>query len=332
MGSCNTVSFGHPGAFELAFGRAVARQCGASWRKYELDSAHYTASQLPKLVRAGCGMTPLQHLHLSSALRQFPQGQSQVLIGYMGDPVAGADAEEKCNAVNADGAVAAMFAKAGITQHAAAELFGRHTVECIVDDLQRMFRDAISENPAEAFLEYYFIVERQSKLVTHIFNHLHWSGHGLGFPFMDGEWARFFLALPPALRANRSLFQKSLCAQRPDLARIPSTAGFAPFTASAPYRRCADLAAKYWNRACTASQRISGYRFSLPNPFATELQGAILRGPLHHQLLQSVEKLRTADLLSAPLADFLISQKSLHRPWIGFRAISTAHCLEEETT
>ena len=327
---CRTVSFGQPGALEIQYGRSVAERCGVPWRSYALNADHYTGADLQETIRAGCGMTPLQHLHLSSALRQLPRGPSQVPIGFMGDPIAGADSLEKSDTVNADGAVAIMFRKAGLTAKAAAGLFGRETADEIANDIARIYRDATAANPIEAFLEYYFIVERQSKLVTHIFNHLQWSGHGLGFPFMDGEWARFFLSLPPELRAGRTLFKRSLALQRPDLAGIPSTADFATLDAAPLFQQGARFAARNWNRICTLSQRMSGYRYSLPNPFATELQGVVLRGPLKDQLARSIGQLCESGLISDALAVYLKAERTYQHPWTGMRAISAALCLEEE--
>jgi hypothetical protein len=324
---CSTVSFGQPGALEIRFGRAVAAKCGVPWRSYELNAAHYADDELARSVRAGGGMTPLQHLHLFSTLQPCANEPAQILIGFMGDPVAGADSYETGDAASA---IALMFKKAGLTIRAAIELFGRQTVEGIVSDIESLYRDATAENPKEAFLEYYFIVERQSKLVTHIFNHLHRSGHSLGFPFMDGAWARFYLSLAPKLRANRSLFKRTLTVQRPDLARIPNSADFGSIAGPRLLRGCTNLLARNWNRTCTLSQRLSGYRYSLPNPFAAELQGVVLRGPLHRRLGVSIEKLRESGLVSDALAECLSGTRSFRHPWTGFRAISAAHCLEED--
>jgi hypothetical protein len=328
---CIALSFGQPGALELSIGKTIADLRGAAWKGYELTDGHYT-SVLASTMRDGCGMTPLQHLHLFSALSHFALMPSQLLIGFMGDPITGADAGERSGAADGAHAATAMFRKAGLTILTATHWFGRETVDAMVSDLEWLFRDATSLNPLEAFYEYYFIVERQSKLITHIFNYLHWRGHSLGFPFMDGDWARFYLSLPPLWRANRCLSKRALIWQSPDLAQIVSTADFAPVTAPPILRALLKYASRTWSRATTLSQRASGYRYSLPNPFATEQQGVVLRRALKPRLDAAVKDLLDAGVLSDVLADKLRNGSSLTKPWMGFRAITAADCLEERTT
>ena len=320
---CSAVSFGQQYSLEMPIGRVVARACGVPWTRYILNANHYTRD-FTEAIYEGYGLLPLQHLHLYSALLQCAFEPSQVLTGFMGDPVAGADAHHTSDILNKDQAVKAMLLKAGLTIERVEELFGSETVAGIVNDIEWLFEDVTSHNSSSSFWEYYFIVERQSKLITHIFNTLNFAGHILGFPFMDGEWARFYLSLPPKFRVKRYLFRNVLKLQRPDLARIMSTDNFASITASPFLQEYSRHTSVWLNRICTLSQRITGYRYSLPNPFATELQGVILRGTMKERLAIAVDELFAYGLLSDSLSKMLRGKYCLRYPGAGFRTITLA--------
>jgi len=322
------ISFGHAHSFELLYARRVADTFCVPWRRYVLDRQHYLGD-FTKVYLLSAGISHLMHCHGIGAIKNQTDGKGQVLTGFMGDPVQGADCCLYPEITSADKAVDHLLKKALPRGDSVLEFFPQDVVDGIREDISKIYGDCAAKNDSASFDEYYFVVERQSKLITHIFNSMLPYCDSISFPFMCGDWARFFLSLAPSLRINRYIYKLSLAKRFPKLTSIPDTSNYVPMAMSG---RCAQI--RHIQRHITSSsqrilQTVTKGLMSFPNPFQTENLPYIINKVLHCKLEQATENLIKLGLMNKSLSTIikprLFPKLSCHA---AYRVISLNQLLE----
>jgi hypothetical protein len=306
----------------------VADVLGVPWHRYVLDKQHYL-KDFTQIYLSSAGVSHLMHCHGVGAICGELPGHRQVVTGFMGDPVQGADCCINADIVSADKAVDHLFTKALPRGDLVKGLFSSDIVDGIRDDISKIYNECIEKNDSTSFDEYYFIVERQSKLITHIFNSMLPYCDSIGFPFMCGDWARLFLSLPQPLRVNRHIYKLSLAKRFPELVTIPDTSTYSPITKSARTVHIRRIQRRITSSSQRVLQAATKGRISFPNPFQTENVPYMITSVLHHRLKQATENLVKRGLInesiSAILKPRLLPRLSCHA---AYRVISLNQLLE----
>jgi len=314
-----SVGYGHRLSLELVYSRAAARIAGIPWRAYPLDRTHFERSFLTVVGPAGV-MTHRMHCHTTGAVMSSEPESALVLPGFMGDPVQGARAGTVQQTTSIAACTPYLLKKYRQSEASLSEMFPPEVRDGVLGDLEWLVRDATALHEPAQFDEYFFVVERQSKVITHIFNAFATGDVRLAFPYMDGAWARLFLSLYPALRLRRGLFIRALGRVSPRLMELPAVAsGLGPTSAT--------LLAQI-SRLQQIVEKTSLGKFSLPDPCQTENVRHVLRTVLASKLRRCVRNLAASGLISSAVAAEVDSVRyerlDAHA---GFRLISLAEVL-----
>ena len=159
----SSVTFGHSASYELVFGRRVANVLQVPWHRYLLNAAHYLTDFTP-VYSNSAGLSHLMHCHIVGAVQSTAERADQVIVGFMGDPVAGADCDVYTKVSSPEMAVTHLLARSGQTLDSIGHMFSPSIAEFIQDDIRGIYDDCVQNNEPLQFDEYYFVVERQSKI------------------------------------------------------------------------------------------------------------------------------------------------------------------------
>ena len=319
-----TVSFGHARSYDLSYAKLVADKLSVPIQQHILDEEHYQ-SDFAQFYSISGGIYHLMHCHLVASMLKVRESDRQVLVGFMGDPVAGADAGCDHSVDSPEAAVQHMLHRGGHTIKSLQSCFSREIADGIIKDIEHLYQDCLRKNPPAYFDEYYFVVERQSMLITHLFNSLLSIVDSIGFPFMDGNWARFYLNLSPTFRSKRALYKASLVKGFPELSFIPSTSSYTTLTASERIIQLKYLEQRLVRRTQSVIELLSNGRLSIPNSFQTENLPFILNTVLASGLNHAALDLHDRGFLSQHFVQYLSQRhfSARHVP-AAFRVISLA--------
>lgn len=325
--AASAVGYGHRHSLELVYSRAVARTLSIPWHGYHLDRQHFERSFLSVVDPAGV-MTHRMHCHMVGAVTCIELKPVVLLPGFMGDPVQGARSGKEQRTTSAASCAVYLLEKYRQSENSVAEMFPADVRDEILHDLSWLVRDATTLHEPTQFDEYFFVIERQPKLITHIFNALSTNQIKLAFPYMDGAWARFFLSLEGRWRHQRGLFRTSLSRAAPLIADLPSVATGGVVSSWSQ----GQLSLMFLVHRVAQLQRIvetcSLGMLSLPDPCQTENVRHVLRTVLLSKLRRSITHLRESGLISSAVADEVESvQYKRLDAHAGFRLISLAEVL-----
>jgi hypothetical protein len=219
--------------------------------------------------------------------------RSHVLIGFMGDPVAGAECGHRFEGRTAEEGATQLLAAQGYSLRDVEMFFPRTIAQQILEDVEHLWQECLLRNSVEAFAEYYFCVERQAKLIAHIFNMIPMAAATLSFPYLDGDWARFFHSLHPRHRVRRRIHRLAISIGVPRLDQIGDTSPHGGFV----HRR--QRALRHFQSAVEVA---SGGRWTIPNPYQTENLPAVVNQFLRPILIPALAALRRDCLVTSALA------------------------------
>lgn len=222
VGDIFSYTFQKGWSYESYCGRRVARSIGAKHKTFELGARCYR--QVARVVIANTGgLVTGMHSHgiycceelLDEPLRGRPR-----IFGYFGDPVCGAMAQL------AGGDIVGANPDSLLKSYqwtAFPELLVRFRNEILGDLTQTWDAFIRSGSPSHCFLEFWKIQQRQNNLINQLF-HYHRAHHGVQvwMPFIDREFADYFISLPEGLRENRNLFKTLVRKIYPEVFKLPS--------------------------------------------------------------------------------------------------------------
>lgn len=216
----HSFTFGNYRNKELCIGERVARRLRVSWQPIELKPKDYLEFGRRVVVLTEGLSTPM-HMHLFSALSALSYRDMPVLHGYMGDPVAGADAT--CR-VQSDSAARAVedFLKMGAMSHPVWQWLSSENRDSVREDLYRLAKECGRLNHIKRFPEYFHNVERQASLIAHVFSPVEIL-QPIVRPFANRTFMEFFGALPQEMRVGRRLFKVIARRLFPDIFNLPDT-------------------------------------------------------------------------------------------------------------
>jgi hypothetical protein len=278
------------------------------------------------MARSGV-MSHRMHCHTAAAVMSvIDEGQWLVATGFMGDPIQGARAGVTTETTSEEQCITYLLNKYRQTRESFERMFPTATKAGILEDLRWLFRDTTSRHEPRQFDEFFFVVERQPKLITHIFNAFMRPNVRLAYPYMDGQWARFFLGLAQSHRSGRTLFVDSLRIVAPSLWVLPSLGGGAISTR--PKHALINSTRERINLLQKAVECVSFGRLSMPDPCQTENVRHILRTILRGHVRTVVRHLRADGLLPEGVANEVHSLTYRHLDaFAGYRLISLADVL-----
>lgn len=209
-------------SFESWCAKKVAKRLNTQHNLFNLNQECYR-DFAPKTAKLSGGFVTAMHTHgiycceelLPVELRPMPR-----MFGFFGDPVTGAMTES---------------IEDGMKSATPASLLAKYSA-CLFPDLLKEFEEEIlsdldetyaafqeSSSPEHCFHEFWKIQQRQSNLITHLFNY-HRCHHSVAViePFIQREFIDFFLRLPLDLRFNRTLFKRVTKNMFPDIFSLPS--------------------------------------------------------------------------------------------------------------
>lgn len=315
-----SVSFGAPGSLELRFGGAIAERLGLPWDHHVLDRRHYLDVVGWDLGEAGGGMSHAMHAHVLAAVAKLPDaGNSQVLIGFMGDPAAGAECGHEPPVRDAASSLHRLLVEHGYTAADLERCFSHEVAAAILGDLESMRDECIVANTEGELAEYYFCVERQAKLITHVFSAISLTGDLPGYPYLDGGWGRFYHSLGASYRKDRRIQRLAIDSGAPALNGIGDTCRT---------RGWLRVRRRLRRRLQSAVEVASAGRMTIPNPHQTENLPAVVNQILRPALLSSLGHLRSNGLIGADLSVRLARRRYSARGIHGvFRVLSLSHIM-----
>jgi hypothetical protein len=203
--------------------KKVAKTLSLRHQTVNLDESCYKKFSAETATRSG-GLISAMHTHgIYCCEKALPPGLSQLqrVFGYFGDPITGAMTELLSEEeVRLEG-VDRVLEKYNKTIFPAALEKYKDAVIADLDETFRCYKNSGSRKGT--FHEFWKIQQRQNGLITHLFNY-HRAVHGVKViqPFINREFADFFLSLSIENRENRNLF-KQVCNQMyPEIFRLPS--------------------------------------------------------------------------------------------------------------
>jgi hypothetical protein len=319
------VSYGHQHSLELVYGRATADSLGIPWKAYPLDRHHFKRPFLSVVEQSGV-MTHRMHCHMAGAVLSSGSEEVVLLPGFMGDLVQGLRWRLIEQTTSASSCAWFLLKKYRQTENSFNRMFPPEVRDAVLHDLEWLVRDATALHEPIQFDEYYYFVERQPKLITHIFNALVTSHIRLSFPYMDGAWARFFLSLQGRFRYQRKLFRDSLSRACPRVGELPSLGTGGVVTSWSRSRRSAML--QRIGQLQQIVEKLSFGKLSFPDPCQTENVRHVLRTVLIPKLRHSVRRLCDEGIVTAEVADEVCSARYKHLDaHAGFRLISLAEVI-----
>ncbi|MEI8024967.1 MAG: asparagine synthase-related protein [Pseudomonadota bacterium] len=288
-----TLTYGQEHSFEFSNADAVAKALDLVNHKYILDNKHYLNTHIESCVYSG-GISHLMHSHLSSAIAS--NSFKGVVIGFMGDPIAGSAQHINFQGKGFEDFADALLKYRKIGLKDLKNIFSTSDEAEIVEDLRDLYIDIKDLCPHERLLEYYFIVIRQSKLISSIFNSILSQKIQIFYPFMDDRFARFFLELGYDDRLNRKFYKECI---REMESKFFSNFGL---DIAFPKTRLYGMNAKAARTCQSLVELISMGKFSLSNPFLTENPNSVLNNCLKNIYSESLSVCEANGIINQELA------------------------------
>lgn len=218
----HSYTFQRGASYESYCARKLAQSLEIEHSIFNLGRECYVDFARKSARRSG-GMVTGMHTHgiycceemLSPELRHAPR-----IFGYYGDPITGAMTED-VKAAEASNSIEGIFNKYQRTLFPT--IIGRYKSD-ILNDISNTFTAfKVSGSAFHTFHEFWKIHQRQNNLIGHLFSY-HRSFHGVKIinPFVNREFADYFLALPLNQRINRTHFKKIARELYPDFFSLPS--------------------------------------------------------------------------------------------------------------
>jgi asparagine synthase (glutamine-hydrolysing) len=292
-----TVSFGVKGAWDLIYGEQVSCLAGSKQHIAEhMHAWHYVETSMEGVGLTG-GMLSPAHFHMYGCLRRHYNPGEVVLTGFLGDPHFGANGRlDRSEPGNPREVISAFLARfPNLTYEEITALLGDEIYDAIRIDLEQVMKDCTHSNLPSDYEEYYFIAERQPKLIIFI-NALCNTLEDVRMPFLDYELAEFLCSLPEKWRYERYIQKRLLIRDFPELARVPDSHVGAPLTASETQKRLYLLRRKSLRGYQWVVEAISGGLVSPVYPRWSERHTANLREELRGWFLSNLERLEAREL------------------------------------
>lgn len=294
-----TLTYGAGDCYEKRYAKKLCEALNITNIEYDLSDAHYI-----KALEESCNplypLFNLFHLHLLEGIIANPQAQMlPVIIGFMGDPSAGSKSTDDINIHSNYKDVLKMYK---ITERELVKYFDGVIYDGVIADLIQIQKECSEKNEPYDIVEYFFVRERQRKLIIHIFNYLCTKlGIKVIYPYLDKDWLTFFLSLPRRWRANKRLYKLLLGKKFAKFSDIPNTDFFVPYN-SKKSKIFIKKAQRIVTRGLQQLIEISSFgKFTQINPFQTENPPAVMNRLFRPEVKMAAQWLYESGFIKYPL-------------------------------
>jgi asparagine synthetase B (glutamine-hydrolysing) len=327
-GPLRSASFGVKGSWDARYGAAVSRLCGSRQHiDVRMEPWRYVDSADDGVALTG-GMLSPAHLHMYGILRRVRRPDEIVVTGFLGDPHFGADARHERNDVGEPTVEIDRLLSGSNLQSSELSLVATEDVlEAVRQDLAEVMADCVVHNLPSDIPEYFFVAERQSKLIVFI-SALCAAVEEVRMPFADADLAEFLCGLPCRWRYQRRLEKEMLLRVYPKYAAIPQSDTGTPLGCGQS-REAATTVLRKGRRAFQVGvDYATGGRLVPPYPRWAETHGKNLRSDFRGWVRAGIAGLEERGLLNAEAAEYFEKPLRANRYDMSlFRLISTETAL-----
>jgi len=327
--AARTISFGVKGSWDLIFGQKVSRCAGSKEHiNFEIEPWNYIDASMEGVGLTG-GMLSPAHFHMFGFVRHNLKPDEVILTGYLGDPHFGADSKlSRSTHEDINKEIIGFKNRFIIDADKMNSLFPIDINESLHHDLLQIMNDCIRHNLPSDFEEYYFITERQSKLIIYISSLCNMLEE-VRLPFVDYELAEFLCTLPEQWRYKRRLQRQILIQYFPELAKIPESDTGAPLSISDIAKSIYLFRRKTWRGYQWLVEHITVGKISPMYPRWPECHTTNLRGPLKNWFFSHLDNLEKRELFPKGLLTFYRQPfMDARHDMIRFRLISLEQILQ----
>lgn len=290
-GDIVSYTFRRGPSFETFCAKQIAKRLKFNHITADLDVECYDFFA-DKIVRDTSGLLTPMHVHGIYACHKYLSMEEQKcnrIFGYFGDPVTGdmTDNHASPNIIKSPKGLIEYYLKNSILRNNCGYVY-----ELLFDEIQKIFYEFAHYNSKrEYFHEYWRIVERQSNVITYLFNY-HRKDCSVYEPYANRDFCDFFLGIPQKYRHERRLFIETGRRIWPQIFSLPSTDFNETFSGKIleNIKRASNLM-QYSLDSIFGNQKI------FQSPFVYEQHGSLLRNYLPVKLKHAYSVL-TQDILN----------------------------------